>query len=348
MRTRALLVALVTAALSVAAHADCDAYRHLEGKAWIDGDCLETPLGERWWPHPRWGEGDEAGSTNWYTQPEVVNRALAMISAGNVRRIGHPYRAEMPLFGARNFTLRIPGAPTGGVLGANRVVWMDEFLATEVGQVGTQFDGLGHIGVAVGADADKSELRFYNGFRGQEMLDPYGLKRLGTEKLNPIVARGVLIDVAAARGVESMEAGEIITLADVRAALARQGLADFELQPGDAVLFRTGWEKYWIEDNDRYNAGCPGIGMEVARWLADAAVGVTGADTWPVDAVPNPDPDCVFCVHTYLQTRHGIVNQENLALASLAADGIYQFAYIYSPAPIVGATGSMGSPIVMW
>lgn len=334
--------------LAAPASADCEAYRELQHKSWVDGDCMETPLGERWWPHPRWGADDEAGSTNWYTQPAVVQRALAQIEQGRTMKIGHAYETAMPLFGSRQFTLRIPGAPTGGVLGGNRVIYMDEFLATEVGQVGTQFDGLGHIGVAVGGDGDKAQMRFYNGFTGQDVIDPYGLRRLGSEKLHPIVARGVLIDVAAARSVEAMAAGEVITLADVRRALERQGMADFELEPGDAVLFRTGWERYWIEDNDTYNNGCPGIGMEVARWLADHEVGVTGADTWPVEAVPNPDPECAFCVHTFLQTRHGIVNQENLRLAALAAQGVYRFAYVYTPAPIRGATGSIGSPMVIW
>ena len=348
MKTLTMLGTAILLSGASTAFADCNAYSHLKDKAWVDGDCMETPLGERWWPHPRWGERDESGSTNWYTQPVVVKRALAMVKQGRALKIGQDYQTEMPLFGARQFTLRIPGAPTGGVLGANRVLWMDEFLATEVSQVGTQFDGLGHIGVAVGEDGDKSEMRFYNGFRGQDIFDPYGLKHLGSEKLNPIVARGVLIDIAAARDVDSMEAGEVITMRDVRSALEKQGLADFELQPGDAVLFRTGWEKYWIKDNDKYNSGCPGLGMEVARWLAEAEVGVTGADTWPVDAVPNPDPECVFCVHAYLQTRHGIVNQENLTLAQLAAEGVYQFAYFYTPVPIVGATGSIGSPVVMW
>ena len=75
---------------------------------------------------------------------------------------------------------------------------------------------------------------------------------------------------------------------------------------------------------------------------------MTGGDTWPVDAVPNPDPDCVFCIHTYLQTRHGIVNQENLNLTPLADAGVFKFAYIYTPVPIKGATGSIGSPIAMW
>jgi kynurenine formamidase len=309
---------------------------------------METPLGERWWPHPLWGEGDQAGSTNWYTKPEVIARALAQVKKNRVMKIGQEYSADMPLFGARQFSLRIPGAPTGNAFGKNQVVWNDEFLATEISQVGTQFDGLGHIGVEIGKSGDKNQIRFYNGFTGAEILDAYGLKKLGAEKLHPIVARGVLIDVAAARGVDAMEAGEVISMADVQAALAKQGMVDFELQPGDAVLFRTGWERYWIVDNAKYNAGSPGIGMEVARWLAKGKVGVTGADNWPVDAVPNPDPDCQFCVHTFLQARHGIVNQENLKLSALSEAGVYQFAYLYTPVPIRGATGSIGSPAVAW
>ena len=144
-----------------------------------------------------------------------------------------------------------------------------------------------------------------------------------------------------------MAAGEVITMADVQAALKKQGMEEFKFAEGDAIIFRTGWEKYWT-DPATFNSGCPGIGLEVARWVAEEVkAGVTGADTWPVDAVPNPDPACVFCVHTFLQTRHGIVNQENMKLSELAADGVYQFAYIYSPAPVAGATGSMGAPIAI-
>jgi len=334
--------------LAAPSAADCDAFRALEGKAWVDGDCFETPLGERWWPNVLWGPDDQAGSTNWYRQPEVVKRALAQIEQGKAEKIGQEYSSEMPLFGDRSFALRIPGAPTGKVPGANQPVWNDEFLATEVGQVGTQFDGLGHIGVQIGEAGDQNQIRFYNGRTATEIQHAYGLLALGTEQLHPIIARGVLIDIAAARGVESLEAGDEITLADVRKALELQGMSDFALQPGDAVLFRTGWEKHWITDNEKYNAGTPGIGIEVARWLAEGKVGVTGADTWPVEVVPNPDPDCAFCVHTFLQARHGIVNQENLKLSELARAGVYQFAYFFTPVPIRGATGSIGSPTVMW
>ncbi len=335
--------------LSGSAFAECSDknWQDCVGKPWVDGANMETPLGSKWWPHPMWGAGDEAGSTNWYTNPAVVMRALSVIKKGEVLKLGHDYTAEMPLFGARKFSLRIPGTPTGGAFGANKIMWNDEFLATEVGQVGTQFDGLGHIGVQVGSDGDKNEMRWYNGFTATDMGSPYGLLKLGTEKLHPIVARGILIDVAGARGVESMEKGEVVTMDDVKAALKRQGMENFDFAEGDAIIIRTGWEKHW-DNPPKYNDGCPGIGMSVARWIAeDVKAGVTGGDTWPVDAVPNPDPACVFCVHTYLQTRHGIVNQENMKLSELAEKGIYVFAYFYSPAPVRGATGSMGAPVAI-
>lgn len=335
-------------AFSGTASAECTAenWKGCAGKAWVDGKVMDTPLGSKWWPNPLWGGDDQAGSTNWYTKPEVIKRALSATKSGKVYKLGHDYHSEMPLFGARKFSLRIPGTPTGGTFGSNRIMWNDEFLATEVGQVGTQFDGLGHIGVQVGADGDKTEMRWYNGFTAAEMGGAYGLQKLGTQALHPIVARGILLDIQAVRG-RDMEKGELITMDDVKAALKKQGMADFKFAAGDAVIFRTGWESHWT-NAAKYNDGAPGIGMEVARWVAEEVqAGVTGGDTWPVDAVPNPDPGCVFCVHQYLQTRHGIVNQENMKLSELAKDGVYLFTYMYSPAPIRGATGSMGAPIAI-
>ena len=338
-------------ATTTVANAACDGanWKDCAGKAWVDGDVMDTPLGSKWWPNPLWGAGDEAGSTNWYTKPEVIARAMgAGAGTGKVYKLGHPYTADMPLFGARKFSLRIPGIPTGvnDGLGGNKVTWNDEFLATEVGQVGTQFDGLGHIGVTMGAPGDMNQMRWYNGFTATDMHNSYGLNKLGTEKLHPIVARGILIDVAAIWG-KDMVAGDNITMEHVKKALDAQGMADFKFASGDALIFRTGWEQHW-GDPATYNAGAPGIGMEVARWAAEEVqAGVTGGDTWPLDSVPNPDPACVFCVHTYLQARHGIVNQENMKLSELAADKVYVFTYMYSPAPIAGATGSMGAPVAV-
>lgn len=343
--------AAVLALLSRASLAeDCspENWRACQGRPWTVGDTMETPTGERWWPSSQWGAGDEAGSTNWYTRPEVVKRALAEARAGKVYPLGHPYTDNMPMFGARKYALRVPAAPSGGPLGANQVIYHEDFLATEVGQVGTQFDAIGHVGIALDGPGNQREMRFYNGFTEAEVAGASGLKRLGVEKMHPIVARGVLLDIAAARGVEAMEAGQEVTLADVRAALKRQGMEKFKFMPGDYLLFRTGWSRYWVKDNTKYNNGEPGIGMEVARWVSDEVkAGGVGTDTWGSEVVPNPEPLCAFCVHSHLLARHGIVNQENLNLEALAKDKAYTFLYIFSPVPFAGASGSPGSPLAI-
>lgn len=335
------------AATQSAAVAQCspDNWKECGDKPWVDGETMETPLGSKWWPHPIWGEGDEAGSTNWFTRPEVVKRGLAEADQGKTYKLGRPYSADMPLFGSRSFALWIPHRR--GPFGMNKLLSHQEFLATNVGQVGTQFDGFGHIGVQVGEDTDQSEMRFYNGFTEHEIVSETGLTKLGIEKLHPIVTRGILIDVAGEKG-EMLDRGYEITMADVRAALENQGMADFQFEGGDGVFFRTRWGDLWGEDNERFGSGAPGIGMEVARWLAEEVqAGVVGADTWPTEAVPSPVEGCVFCVHTFLIARHGIVNQENMNLDGLAEDGVYTFLYMYSPTPIVGATGSMAQPIAV-
>jgi hypothetical protein len=148
--SRMLLAAASALVLSTGvAWAECgqDNWQDCAGKPWVEGDKMETPIGSEWWPNEQWGEGDEAGSTNWYTKPEVVLRALAEADKGKVYKLGHEYNSKMPLFGTRQFIMRIPGTPTGGPFGGNKIVWHDEFVSTEIGQVGTQFDGLGHIGV---------------------------------------------------------------------------------------------------------------------------------------------------------------------------------------------------------
>jgi len=323
-------------------------WKACKGKPWVIGTTMDTPIGEKWWPNKMWGGTDEAGATNWYAKPEVVQRAVAEAKQGKVYKLGRPYTANQPAFGGRQFVMRIIGTPTGGPFGANSLVYHDEFVATEIGQTGTQFDGLGHIGVAINGAGDKNQMRYYNGFTETEIGDAYGLKKLGVEKLHPIVARGILLDIAALKGVDAMEAGQEIKLADVRAALKRQGMENFKFMSGDVVLFRTGWGKHWIKDNAKYNSGAPGIGMEVARWLADEVkAGVAGSDNWPVEVVPNPDKACAFCVHTHLITRHGIHLQENMDLDGPARDKVYTFLYVFSPAPIVGATGSIGAPLAI-
>ena len=301
-----------------------------------------TPVGPPWWPS-RWGPTDEAGASNWMT-PEKVVEAVKLITAGKVYRVGRVYEAGMPLRGQRTYKLTIPTVPTGGPFGKNQLIFNDEFVTSEIGQVGTQFDGLGHIGALVGNEGDQKAMRFYNGLTAADITSPYGLKKLGIEKLKPIFTRGILLDIAGYKG-RMLDKGEEITLADVQGAMAKQGLAD--LRPGDAVLINTGWGALWMKDNARFDSGAPGIGLEVARWLAGKQIALVGSDTWPVEVNPNPDPDVRGVVHQELIMKNGIFLHENLDLAELIRDRAYEFAYIFVPVPLKGATGSPGSPIAV-
>lgn len=286
----------------------------------------------------RWGKDDQAGASNLMT-PKKVMEAIALMKTGNVIALGRTYEPKMPLFGHRVFALRGTNGYAGGPLGDNKVVRMDDFLATEIGQVGTQFDGLGHIGLGETGN-------FYNGISREELFGPTGLKKLGIENVKPFFTRGVLIDMVALKGAP-MDRGQEITVADIQAALSNQGLGADAIGEGDVVLFYTGWSRHWGTDNATFNSGEPGIGLEAAKWLASRNVAVVGADTWAVEVVPNPNPNLVFAAHQELIAKNGIYLHENVATERLANAKVYEFAYIFAPLPIQGATGSPGNPIAV-
>jgi len=320
-----------------------------------EGGIEGTPIAEKWWPS-RWGEGDQTGSTNHMT-PEVALDAVSLIKKGKVYSLGRVYEYGMPLFGQRVFALRIPGAPTGGAFGKNQIIWHDEILTTEIGQVGTQFDGLAHIGARVGEAGDLSEERFYNGFSTKDLHNndaeagstagAYGLQALGMEHVKPFFCRGILFDVMSLKG-RMLDKGEEITVADLQACLERQGMSEADITEGSACMWRTGWgEELWMKDNARFNSGEPGIGVGAAEWLAAKGISVGAADVWAIECVPNPDPNLAFPVHQIFLPKNGIHILENVRLDHLANDGGDKFAFIFSTLPIKGATGSPGNPIAV-
>jgi kynurenine formamidase len=304
----------------------------------------DTPIGPKWWPS-RWGAQDQAGASNWIT-PAKVLEAARLIKTGKIYNLDHPYEAGIPAFGVRVWALRIPGTPTGGPFGKNQLIYHDEFVASELGQIGTQFDGLGHIGCICGKPGDMNEMRYYNGFTEAEMANAYGLQKLGIEHCKPFFTRAVVIDVAGLKG-RMLDKGEEITVADVTGALARQKIAESSFRPGDGIFFNTGWSSLWMKDNPRYNSGEPGIGMAVAKWVIDKQPSLVGSDTWATEVVPNPNADMAFVVHNELITKHGIYNHENLDFAELLADRVYEFVYVFAPLRMKGATGSPGHPIAI-
>ena len=287
------------------------------------------------WTKSKHGPDDMAGAANLMTADKALE-AVALIKTGTVLSIGRDYTSDMPLFGSRVFAVRGTRGLAGGPLGANDIIWMDDFIATEIGQVGTQFDGLSHIGIG------GQRPMFYNGTPADEVVGGTGTRKLGIEHVKPFFTRGIVLDFVSLRGAP-LEAGDEITVADIEAALAAQGID--APGSGDVVLLHTGWGRHWIADNDKFNSGEPGIGLEAAAWLIERDIAIVGADTWAIEVLPNPDPTVAFPVHMELIPKNGIFIHENIATERLIAAGVSEFAYIYSPVPIAGATGSPGAPL---
>jgi kynurenine formamidase len=121
---------------------------------------------------------------------------------------------------------------------------------------------------------------------------------------------------------------------------------DIDPQPGDAVLFHTGWGAHW-DDPDTYQSGEPGPGLELANWLVERGVALTGCDTWSYGPVPAEDPERPFEVPQFLNVRHGVFVVENLDTSELARDGVREFALILTHPKLRGASGAWTSPIAL-
>lgn len=298
-----------------------------------------------WWPHPIWGSQDQAGSSNWIT-PEKILESVKLVKTGQVYELGQVYERGMPLYGERTYSIFIPGSPTYSPSGRNKLIAHDELVVAEIGQVGTQFDGPGHIGKRLTMEDGSEQDVFYNGYTLEEMQHPYGLRKLGIENVKPIVTRGILVDVAGYKGVEVLDHSYEVTVADVRGALERQKMSEADIRPGDALLFRYGWAAHW-RDPKTYNLNPPGVGLEVARWVVARKPAMVGSDTFTTEVIPNPDEGLANPVHQELVTKNGIWNLENMAFDELADDQVYEFLFVFTPIRFKGATGSPGRPIAI-
>jgi kynurenine formamidase len=304
-------------------------------------EAVSPALGDNWCPST-WGPDDEIGAGN-LLGPGKTLAAVKLIKTGRIVKLGFLYSKSMPLSPGRSFELRMPGGPTGGPEGRrSRTVWNDDFIATEIGQVGTHMDALGHAGCACGL----GKTLFYNGNRLDECWTPYGLKKLGIEKAPTFFTRGVLLDVQRLKG-GPLAPGEEITPDDLMACVAAQGLSNPWLSPGDVVLIRTGHGSRFFSDASTWYDGAPGLGLPAARFLSKLQPSMVGADNFAVDVIPSVDPEVVLPCHQHLMMRHGIYLHEGMNLDELAEAGRYEFAYVFSPLPIVGATGSPGTPIAV-
>ncbi|HEX9648869.1 MAG TPA: cyclase family protein [Alphaproteobacteria bacterium] len=326
----------------------------------------DEPLTDKWAPS-EWGPDDKAGAVN-RTTPAMVMKAAGLVKRGKVATLGKVYQQDAPAFGSRGWRMTIPGLPTGGPFGDIGLMYNDEYLSTEIGQIGTQFDGPGHIGVKT----SKGDF-FYN---GRYLTDPdvgtYGMGPLGVEHVAKIgfVCRGVLLDAVALRGgqlpIPKAEKGGsdpgVITANDIDDMTRNQGIDP--IGEGDCVFLYTGHGNIWdpnkwdtfdaAEKTKRiaeFNSGEPGYGDSACELLASRKIILWGSDTWASEAVA-PDftgeTEEVLPCHVRMMPKRGIWNLENMDLSQLVADQAYEFLFAWSPLKIKGGTGSPGNPIAMY
>jgi kynurenine formamidase len=280
----------------------------------------------------KWGAADERGSMNHQTAAAAL-AASKLIKAGEVIELAHVLGPSMAFFGTRRFdvhTKRTFMNVFSNMRGSN-----EEIVITELGQVGTQFDGFAH----------QTHLNsWYNCVKVDENVERSQFKKYGIHTVGTLFTRGVLIDVAGFKGVEMLGDTYEITVEDLEGALKKQNLI---LQKGDAVLINTGWGKLYGKDNPRYVKSCPGLGVKAAEWLIAKDPMLLGADNWPVEVSPNPDKQLSLPVHQLALVVNGVHLLENVKLDELAQKGVSEFAFIMQPLKIQGASGSTVSPVAV-
>jgi kynurenine formamidase len=251
--------------------------------------------------------------------------ALAGVRHGRMYDLGHVLDEHVPVFPGRYFKQTLVTtahhANPGGGVGESQVNWITELVSGTM-QLGTHLDALSHLQMGD---------RGYGGLTVEQLADTNGVRHLGIETVPQIVTQGWLVDVS------GLQAGEVVGI---------EHCADIDPEPGDAVLFYTGWSRHW-DRPEVYLSGEPGPGCELAQWLADRDVALTGCDTWSYGPVPPEDPDRPFRVPQILNIDHGVFVVENLALAELAGDGVRRFALILTHPKLRGATGAWTSPIAL-
>jgi kynurenine formamidase len=330
------------------------AYLVAAGAAWAGDDDgtshHEAPDRPQHCPLAAPGGNDlAAGASDRITTCEVL-RAIQIIRKGRIASLGHVYTDAKnppidritPLLFGRTYSLE--SLLDGQGIGSNRSIFHDDQIQGNLTQIGTQFDSLRHAGTL----NDEDGKDWFNG------LSP---DQLGVENVRPLFTRGILIDIAGLKG-RMLQVGEEITIADVHEALRRQGLSSRSITRGDAVLFNTGWSHMYDlaeqgrpEDVAAWGAGEPGIGLEVANWLAEKQVVLVGSDNWAVEYLPvgHLYPDGRYApVHAELLGNQGIFLHENLDFSVLLKNRVYVFVYVFVPVPFAGASGSPGSPIAIW
>jgi kynurenine formamidase len=296
---------------------------------------LSAAAQQTWYPS-KFGAADEIGAANYLT-PALALAAAKLVKTGKTYSLGITVTTTTPAFPPRTCSIYIvqPGQQGGSEgLGPTKTTYNDDILNCWNG-IGTQLDGLGHIGVGE---------RYYNGNKWQDFAGIAGLKKLGTEKIPPFVARGVLLDMAAYYGVDIVKEGTAFNTAEIEAAAKKQGV---EIRQGDVVIFHTGWLSIIDSDPKRFGSVEPGLGRDGARYLVSKNVVAVGADTWAVEAIPFEQGAGVFEVHQILLPMGGTYILENINTAELAKDKAWEFMFVLGQNKYQGSVQSMINPVAI-
>jgi len=291
-----------------------------------------------------YGPEDERGALN-LMSPLSQAAALARADASVVYDLSIDYFVGMPSFQAAGdpsyqiFMSHTPGGTAVDNLNGvgsqvNRHVCYSGDVVFMYTHTGTHIDALNHFGV---------DGKIYNGFTPEEHLGSRHWTKGGAETIPPIVARGVLLDIAGLKGVECLPPSYAITVEDCRDALERAGL---EIQTGDVVLVRTGRMQYW-PDGSKVLGDPPGLGLEAGRWLTDQGIIAIGADQECVEVGPSEHDDNWLPGHCHFLAEAGVPMIELLDLEALARDGVHEFCLIAAPIRLRGASGAPLRPLAI-
>lgn len=298
----------------------------------------------------RWGPADERGAANLLDEA-TSRRGLAAVRLGKSVSLALPIRGATSSYRAQSVP-HMPGRPlpqhymavdgadyaAGARAPAGGRCIADDALLISAHGTSTHVDALCHMW--------RGE-SLYNGHAGAEVRS-YGAKRCGIERLGHIVTRGLLIDAPVLKGRPRLQADDRITAADLQRWQRDSGLT---IEPGDAVLLRTGWSELFDEDRDAYWAGEPGLSSDGASWLAERDVVLVGADNSAVSALRG-DQRAHECldddIHMILLWAHGIYLLEMLWLKELAQADVRQFLFMLAPLLIEGGTGSPVNPLAVY
>jgi kynurenine formamidase len=283
-----------------------------------------------------WGPADEIGTLNMMTDASRFD-VLRQVTGGKVYDLGVDLFVGMPTcctpFGDPSFQIWMTHVPARG--GQELLSYSGDAVSMYT-HTGTHLDTLNHFGL---------HGKIWNQVSADDALGVRGWTKSGADKYPPIVARGVLIDVASYKKVAYLPSSYAITVADLQGALKSQGTT---LRPGDVVLTRTGVMGLWPDPAKYRLADQAGLSLEAAQWLVEKQQAMlVGADNFGVESFPSKDPENFVPVHSYLQAERGVSLLEALWLEDLAKDQVYEFLFIASPLKLRGGTASPIRPLAI-